>query len=398
MKKVFFICSILLAQYTIAQNVGIGTNTPGFPLNFSNAIGDKISLYGNSGQHYGFGVQNALMQVHSDIPNSNIAFGYGSSTSFTERMRIINAGEYGMHVNGRILLRNGTIPLNTTYGPGIWFTKPDNTATLGFIGVQNNQNLGFYGGPAGWGFVYDAVNSRIGIGTPTPNAPLSFPALLGKKITFYPGAQGDVGIGIYGNEFRIHTDYPQADITFGYENTGGAFTERMRVRGNGALVINGNSGSGGEVLQTNGANTPATWVSATNSLYNNMNTYNLAQTFTLGGIWDNDYNFPGLTQTFNFAKPAKVLISYSWHTKSDNVVGDVRAEYKLFVDNVLYLNELVTITPGQSDVGESGTRLVSLPAGQHTFRLAVKNFGSLKYYGSDWNNFPTSMTVIIVSQ
>lgn len=398
MKKIVFVYGLLSAAVCNAQNVGIGTTTPGFPLNFSNALGDKVSFYGNSGAHYGIGVQNALMQLHSDIPGSNIAFGYGSSSSFTERMRIINYGEYGMHVNGRILLRNGTAPLNTTYGPGIWFNKPDNTATLGFIGVQNNQNLGFYGGPAGWGFVYDAINSRVGIGTATPNAPLSFPAALGKKITFYPGTQGNVGIGVYGNELRLHSDYPGADITLGYELTDGTFTERMRVRGNGAIVVNGSSGNSGEVLQTNGGNTPATWASATNSLYNNMNVYNLAQTFTLGGIWDTDYNIPNLTQTFNFAKPSKVLISFSWHAKSDNVVGEVRAEYKLYVDNVLYQNELVPLAPGQSDVGETGMRLVSLPAGQHTFRMAVKNFGSLRYYGADWNNFPTSMTIIIVSQ
>lgn len=34
---------------TPAGNVGIGNSTPGFPLNFTNALGDKISLYGNSG-------------------------------------------------------------------------------------------------------------------------------------------------------------------------------------------------------------------------------------------------------------------------------------------------------------------------------------------------------------
>jgi hypothetical protein len=144
--------------------IGIGTITPGFPLNFASALGDKISLYGNTGNHYGLGVQNALFQIHSDAPAANIAFGYGSSSSFNERMRIINAGGDGLVLNGRMTLRNGTIPLDVNYGSGIWMYKADNSAALGFMGVQNNQNMGFYGGPGGWGFTYDALNSRVGIG------------------------------------------------------------------------------------------------------------------------------------------------------------------------------------------------------------------------------------------
>ena len=77
-------------------NVGIGTTAPGFPLNFPNTLGDKISLWGSSGNHYGFGVQGALLQIHADIAASDIAFGYGSSSAFTERMRIKGNGNVGI--------------------------------------------------------------------------------------------------------------------------------------------------------------------------------------------------------------------------------------------------------------------------------------------------------------
>jgi hypothetical protein len=83
----------------LASNVGIGTNTPGFPLNFDNSVGDKISLWGNTGNHYGLGIQSGLLQIHADASVANIAFGYGQSSSFTERARIINSGEYGMTLN-----------------------------------------------------------------------------------------------------------------------------------------------------------------------------------------------------------------------------------------------------------------------------------------------------------
>jgi hypothetical protein len=77
-------------------NVGIGTTAPGFPLNFPDVLGDKISLYGNSGAHYGLGIQGSLLQIHSAGTGDDIAFGYGSSNAFTERMRIKGNGNVGI--------------------------------------------------------------------------------------------------------------------------------------------------------------------------------------------------------------------------------------------------------------------------------------------------------------
>jgi len=83
-------------------NVGIGTTTPGFPLNFADTLGDKISLYGNSGNSYGFGVRGYQLQIHTDFIGADVVFGYGSSssdTSFTETMRIKGNGNVGIGTN-----------------------------------------------------------------------------------------------------------------------------------------------------------------------------------------------------------------------------------------------------------------------------------------------------------
>ncbi|HEY6504171.1 MAG TPA: hypothetical protein VIZ28_09380, partial [Chitinophagaceae bacterium] len=135
----------------------------------------------------------------------------------------------------------------------------DNTALLGFMGAQNNQNIGFFGGPAEWGFTYDAINSRVGIGNNNPNAPLAFPALLGKKITLYPGATGDVGLAVAGNRLQIYSDNPNADVAIGYD-AAGTFNERFAVKPNGALAINGSMGAPGQVLKSNGSAASASWV------------------------------------------------------------------------------------------------------------------------------------------
>lgn len=242
------------------NNLGIANLTPQFPLSFNGALGDKISLWTDgTPTHYGFGIQSGLLQMFSKTDADDIAFGFGSSNSFSERARIRNSGEFGMELKGRLLLRNGTSPIDPAYSPGIWLAMSDNSALLGFMGTQNNQNIGFYGGPAGWGFTYDAINSRVGIGNTSPNAPLSFPAALGKKITLYPGTTGDVGMAVQGNLLQIYSDHPNADIALGYDQAG-VFTERFRVKANGSLLVNGSSGNAGQVLRSNGPNASPTWI------------------------------------------------------------------------------------------------------------------------------------------
>lgn len=150
--------------------VGIGNTSPAYPLSFANILGDKIALWGGSGPHYGFGVQSTLLQIHSDVPTSDIAFGTGSSTSFSEMLRI--------------------------KGTGV----------------------------------------------------LQFSPTSAKKIIMNVGATGDAGMSISGTELRIGSESNAGDIVFGYDNRASGFGERLRIKGNGVLSINGNSGVAGQVL------------------------------------------------------------------------------------------------------------------------------------------------------
>ncbi len=232
-------------------NLSLGTSNQFASHTFSNSLGNKFSLYGNSTtSQYGMGIQSGLLQLYTDVAAASFAFGYGSSTSFTERVRIYNSGYDGMVMNGRIILRNGTSDLNG--GAGVWMTNPANTALLGFMGAQNSNNIGFYGGPNNWGFIYNTTNGRIGINNNAPNAQLAFSASLEKKITLYPGATGDVGMSVSGNDFRLYADNINARISFGYDDYGAGFISRAYVPASGvvALVVGGQINANGTIYNS----------------------------------------------------------------------------------------------------------------------------------------------------
>ncbi len=187
--------------YRSAGNVGIGQSSPGFPLNFASDHGNKISLSGNSGNHYGIGTRTNMIQIHTPNDAGGTAFGYGSSTNFSETARITgNTSEATLSATGKLHLRSGG------------------------------------GSPA---LTIDSAN-RIGIGRTDPLYPLHFPNTLGNKIALHGNSGNHYGFGIQGSLLQIYTGSSSADIAFGYGSSE-SFAERMRVKGDGRVTIGTNS-------------------------------------------------------------------------------------------------------------------------------------------------------------
>ena len=67
---------------------------------------------------------------------------------------------------------------------------------------------------------------------------MGFPATLGKKITLCPGASGDVGMAVQGNQFLIYSDNPSASVRLGYDQAG-VFQYNLDVNGNGNATLRG---------------------------------------------------------------------------------------------------------------------------------------------------------------
>ncbi|MCU0335421.1 MAG: hypothetical protein MUF62_10315, partial [Chitinophagaceae bacterium] len=87
-------------------------------------------------------------------------------------------------------------------------------------------------------------NGMVGIGTVTPQHPLTFNSVLGDKISFWGGTGsptvGHYGIGIANSAMQLYSAGPNDDIVFGHGRSG-AFLENVRMKGNGNVGIGTNN-------------------------------------------------------------------------------------------------------------------------------------------------------------
>jgi len=149
-------------------NVGIKTD-PGFPLSFQNIAGDKISLFKDvNGNYYGLGIGSSLMQLMTPHSTSDIVFGYGKSAAFTENMRIKGNGNVGigvtdpaytMDVASRMRIRS-----KPGFTAGIWLNNEANSALASFVGMQADNQVGFFGLGTGWGLLMNTTTGAISFG------------------------------------------------------------------------------------------------------------------------------------------------------------------------------------------------------------------------------------------
>ncbi|MEP7253233.1 MAG: hypothetical protein ABI683_12660, partial [Ginsengibacter sp.] len=303
----------------------------------------------------------------------------------TNRIMEINNPNTGVNIQSHVILStNGT---SGSAGGITWASKnvPGSEKRLGFIGssyeTSNATQLDFYTRNQSGVFgekVTILGSGNVGIGTLSPNSPLGFPPSLGKKITLYPGATGDVGLAVAGNRLQIYSDNPSADVAIGYD-AAGTFNERFAFKPNGALAINGNTGNPGQVLQSNGNGAAAIWTSSSNILYNNTNIVNGTGSITLSpsGVYNAD--LPGLSYTVNVSTNSKALVSFNIpvHTNSCFSCGASGFYIYLMYDGAI-ISQFIWNLSNDFYSQLSGSYLLTVSPGTHTINLNanVSSFAS----------------------
>jgi hypothetical protein len=176
MRTTIVICSLLFtAVCARSQNVGIRTNSPGFPLTVNtNASGigivqkDGIVEMGIVSTDPGraflktlsihplhFSTNNSTAPTMTISTAGNVGIGLGSASP-----------TYKLDIEGRVRMQK------TEQTAGIWFDGPT-LPTRGFIGTLNDYHAGIYGSAgAGWNIVMNVEDGKMGIGTSDPTAKL----------------------------------------------------------------------------------------------------------------------------------------------------------------------------------------------------------------------------------
>ncbi|MEP7142610.1 MAG: hypothetical protein ABI707_07060 [Ferruginibacter sp.] len=180
-------------------NLGVNNITPQFPLSFNGSLGDKISLWTDgTATHYGLGVQSGLLQIFSKTNVDDIGFGYGSSTAFTERMRIKGNGNVGIGTTNPTekLVVSGNIQASTFkysspktfyYSVNEAAFRPRNSAETVISGLGNGgtyiSNGSFYGLTAPVNLPQNATVTQITVHFYDASATQDLTAILSKEST-----------------------------------------------------------------------------------------------------------------------------------------------------------------------------------------------------------------------
>ncbi|MGG9971302.1 hypothetical protein ACQ33O_05850 [Ferruginibacter sp. SUN002] len=361
-----------------AQNVGIGTSTPRFPLSFSTSLGQKIGLWDDlnaNGYNYGIGIQSGLLQFHTDYSFSDVLIGYGKSSGFTENFRFKGNGNVGigtsdpqflLDVNGQIKLRNDG---NLSIPQGILFNAGAFPFPVAMLGMRSDLTWGLMSGSGNWGLNYSYLYGGLGVNC-EPTSPLMFPSVLGKKISLYPGATGDVGFGVSGNRLQIFSDNPNADIAIG-KDVNGTFTENFTIKPNGALAVSGNTGTTGQYLMSNGPSAPPEWKTLTSNLPEKI-----LNTQRVTVLSSNNFPefIPGLTKQYNMPAAGKVMVSFEVEVETVVCSFCGISTYEIWIDDKSGSPKMIF-----KDYLENGSRkftsgkiLMDVPAGTNYCDLLIK--------------------------
>jgi hypothetical protein len=388
-----------------------------YPLAFGSTSGGKISLYAeNNGNDYGLGIGSATLQLITPHATSSVVFGYGSSGSFTENMRVGGNGNVsigtndislaGLTVNKKVGAAHAIFGSNTTgvaiesSFPGIGFNayfsgsrKTIATGYSGYIGVNpsgggmqllvstqsNNTNAS--------GTYKTAIDIRpdgkVGVGNSDPAYLLDVGDRM--RIRATPGFTAGIWLNNEANTAIPAFIGMQADNLVGFFGSGSAGWGLLMNTQTGAISFGGNTGVAGQVLTSNGSGSAPSWQGGVGGgrpfvVRPSANSPDLG---TSGRV-----DVPNMVANFTLTAPSQVVFQYKLSIANRGCIacGERRTFIVLIQNIVGGTTDIATTTvytPNQETAdGVSGPIVLDLAAGTYSYKLAIAPsiFGAATVY------------------
>lgn len=232
MKKIWLpiLGMLVFINLSVGQNIGIGTNTPSWPLHVISANQQIAGFDGGAGMFIGFyegGVYRGYLGSYAGAAaDMDLGTGGGNATGKLHlttlalpRLTVRENGFIGigntnpgylMDVNGRMRLQAATLNSANT-SAGIWHTDYRSNTDIAFIGMADSVNYGFWGSRpnVGWQFYFDTRYGNVGIGRKpsSGSSRLSLDHPDGASVGLFANGDYKGGFQATDSTLEIYSDY-----------------------------------------------------------------------------------------------------------------------------------------------------------------------------------------------
>lgn len=315
----------------VGQKIGINNPNPAGLISLAPAGGKKISFWGNADvAHYGMASRNSDFQIFSDAPFTNIVFGTGSSTSFAEFMRITGNNQVGLGTTAPQFNLDiiGRLRLSSYILPEYqnWTSALQQTYQPANIHLNNSSNT--------------AILASIGINRGT--------------------------FGFYRTSDNR--------LLFGFNPAG-------------AMVVNGQTGTDGQILMSNEFTAPPTWENdVVADMYNNIYLAFSANLVSPANIGDASV-MTFVTQKPQFGSEPPLVVDVNSATNvlvkfdlpgSADCCGYAQFQLSIRDNGVIRRNFRYSIAGNQSTT-ITGCALLPLTAGSHNIQLVFTRISGPRF-------------------
>ena len=158
---------------------GLGTLSGGYG-SFSSGVSTSAKAYGSFVTGSENDVSDNPSPMNPAADDRIFQVGNGFPPVLSNAVTILRNGNtgigntdpfYKLDISGRVRIRSGGDNSSTA---GIWLNNNANNISPGFMGMESDDAMGFYGNttPNGWGLVMQISTGNLGVGTSAPGAKL----------------------------------------------------------------------------------------------------------------------------------------------------------------------------------------------------------------------------------